>query len=316
VGTAALNGPVLQGLRERNSGLIGDKRALESDVRELQADVETADDLVRSMSADLIGGRLSGQRVLLVSAPGADGRLADQVSTAVTDAGAVVSGRLRLQPELLDPASTQLVEDLVASVLPAGVPLPEESTVARAGAVLSSALLVRPGADAVNRDAAQQVVSGFTEAGLVELSDAGDEPATGTIAVLLAAPAPSDPVDDAGAALDGLLAVAGELRARSAGVVVAGPSESAVEGGLVREVRSDSARDAVLSSVDNADRAVGQVAVVLALREQLDGGVGRYGSAQGASAPAPTGQARPAAEPEPEPAPAPEPEPAPQPDQG
>ncbi|MDQ3502978.1 MAG: copper transporter, partial [Actinomycetota bacterium] len=30
VGTTALNGPVLNGLRDRNAGLIGEKRALES----------------------------------------------------------------------------------------------------------------------------------------------------------------------------------------------------------------------------------------------------------------------------------------------
>ena len=90
-------------------------------------------------------------------------------------------------------------------------------------------------------------------------------------------------------ALDGLLDVASELDTRSAGLVVAGPAESAVDGGLVRALRADSARDAVISSVDNADRAVGQVATVLALREQSDGGAGRYGGAQGASSPVPTG---------------------------
>ena len=308
MGTAALNGPVLDGLRSSNAGLISDKRALESDVRLLQADVDTADDLVRAMSDELVGGRLSGQRVLVVLAPGADSRTAQQIATAVDDAGGAVTGRLQLQPALFDPESTQLVEDLVASVLPAGVELPGDSAVARAGAVLSAALLVAPGADPVDRDDAQAVVSAFAEVDLVGLDDAGETPAAATLAVLVAAPAPVEPLDDEGtAAIEGLLELSGQLHARSSGVVVAGPSEAAVEGGLVRELRSAGALDAMISSVDNADRAVGQVAVVLALREQADGGSGRYGGGQGASAPVPDSGTE-TDEPAPEGVPAPEPQ--------
>jgi hypothetical protein len=310
VGTAALNGPVLEGLRRSNAGLISDKRALESDVRGLQADVDTADDLVRALSDELVGGRLTGQRVLLVTAPGAEARITDQVATTVVDAGGAVSGRLSLQPELFEPSSTQLLEDVVATVIPPGVRLPDGSAVGRAGAVLSAALLVQPGESPVDRDAAQQVVSAFQEAGLVDLADAGEDPATGTVAVLLAAPAPAEPLDDDGrSALDGLLDVAAELHSRSAGLVVAGPADAALEGGLVRALRSDAARDSLVSSVDNADRAVGQVAVVLALREQVQGGSGRYGGNQGASSPVPTGAPETPAQPEPEPQPAPQPDP-------
>jgi hypothetical protein len=295
VGTTALNGPVLEGLRRSNSGLISDKRALESDVRALQADVDTADDLVRARSGALLGGALDGQRVLLVRAPGADGGTVQQIGTAITDAGGAVTGSLALEPALVEPGGSQLVEDLVASVLPAGVELPEDTAVGRAGAVLAAALLVPPGESALARDDAQQIVSAFEEAGLVDLSDAEEPPAAATVAVLVAGPAPTEPPTEPAAepaaeraeALQGLLELSTELDARSAGLVLAGPAEAAVEGGLVRELRADAARDALVSTVDNADRAVGQVAVALALREQAEGGVGRYGSGQGASAPLP-----------------------------
>lgn len=289
MGTTALNGPVLDGLRSSNSGLIGDKRALQAEKRALEGEVATADELVQAKTDELIGGRLQGRRVLLVSGPGADGTTVDRIAQAVADAGGAVSGRLALQPALLEPGSGQLVEDLVAQVVPAGVDLPEGSALARAGAVLAGALLSEGGSGDVDRDAAQSVVSAFGEAGLAALSDAGDgAPQVASLAVLVAAPAPDEPTEQDRAVVDGLLDVATELDARSAGLVVAGPAESAVEGGLVRALRADSARDGLISSVDNADRAVGQVAVVLALREQSDGGVGRYGGAQGASAPAPT----------------------------
>jgi hypothetical protein len=307
VGTTALNGPVLEGLRRSNSGLISDKRALEGDVRSLQSEVDTADDLVRTMSDQLIGSRLADARVLLVTAPGAEGAVVEQIATTVTEAGGTVTGRLALEPELFEDESTQLVEDLVADVVPAGVELPEDSAVARAAAVLAAGLLTRSGGSGVDRDSADQVVPAFQEAGLVELSEAGDDPATATLAVLVAAPAPAEPTEQHEDVVAGLLEVASQLRAAGNGLVVAGPAESVLEGGLVRAVRSDSARDGVISTVDNADRAVGQVAVVLALREQSRGGAGRYGGGQGASGPVPTGSASPEQQPDPSPQPAPQP---------
>jgi hypothetical protein len=284
VGTAALNGPVLDGLRRSNAGLISDKRALESDVRELQGEVDTADDFTRLLSGDLVGGLLDGERVLLVLAPDADRQVADQLAATLTEAGAQVTGRLALQPDLLDPEQRQLVDDLVAQVVPAGLELPEGSAVARASVELAAALLVPPGEEPIDRDAAQQVVSAFEEAGLVELRDEGEQITPATVAVLLAgAPPAEEQDDDAQTQREGLLSLARALDGSSGGAVVAGPPEAALEGGLVRALRADDALDAEISTVDNADRALGHVAVVRALVEQLQGGAGRYGSSSGAT---------------------------------
>lgn len=298
VGTTALNGPVLDGLRSSNSGLISDKRALESDVRALQGDVDTADQFTRALYGDLLAGELTDERVLLVTAPDADERIAEQLTTAIEAAGGSVTGELALQAELLDPTQSQLVDDLVASVVPAGVELPEGSAVNRAAVELAAALLVPPRGDAINRTAAQEVVSAFEEAGLVQMDEAGDQLEPATLAVLIAAPASQEPDDEAAdrdtrVVLDGLLAVASVLDAGSSGAVLAGPSTSVLQGGLLRALRADGDRDAEISSVDNAERAVGQVAVVLALAEQLEGRAGRYGGGQGATAPVPTASASP-----------------------
>lgn len=293
VGTTALNGPVLDGLRDSNAGLIGEKRALESDVDQLRGEVTTADDFTRLLSADLVGGRLDGQGVLLVLAPGADRQDADQLAAMLTEAGALVTGRLSVQPALLDPENSQLVDDLVADVVPAGIQLPEGSAAGRAAAELAAALLVRPPADPLERDAAQQLVSAFQEADLVELTDTGEQLVPATTAVLLAAAPPAVDTEQGDdeqrqSVVEGLLAMARELEARSGGAVVAGPSESAADGGLLQELRADGDLDDVVSSVDNVQRAVGQVAVVRALAEQLQGGSGRYGGSTGTSV-VPTG---------------------------
>ena len=44
-----------------------------------------------------------------------------------------------------------------------------------------------------------------------------------------------------------------------------------------------------MSSVDNADRGLGRVAVVRALAEQVQDGVGQYGAGPGATSPLPAG---------------------------
>jgi hypothetical protein len=111
VGTTALNGPVLDGLRDSNSGLIGEKDGLRSEVRSLKDELTTADDFTRLLAGDLVGGQLEGQGVLLVLTPGADPQAADQLAAFLTDAGARVTGRLAVQPALLDPEQRQLVDD-------------------------------------------------------------------------------------------------------------------------------------------------------------------------------------------------------------
>ena len=289
VGTTALNGPVLDGLRDRNSGLIGEKRALESDVRALEGDVDTADDFARLLAPDLVGGRLDGQGVLLVLAPDADQQAADQLATMLTTAGAVVTAQLELRPELLDPDQQQLVDDLVAQVVPAGLELPEDSAVGRAATELAAALLVRPEQEPLDRDSAQQIVSAFEEAGLVRLEDEGEQLRPATAAVLLAGPAPEQEESDESrqAELEALLAASRAFDAGGGGAVVAGPADSTSDGGLVRALRADEALEGDISTVDNAHRAVGQVAVVRAVAEQLQGGVGRYGGTGSATAPVP-----------------------------
>ena len=70
--------------------------------------------------------------------------------------------------------------------------------------------------------------------------------------------------------------------------MVAGPAGSNDENGLVRVLRDDSGVAGRVSSVDNADRGIGLVAVVTALAEQLRGGVGAYGAGSGSAGPVPS----------------------------
>ena len=291
VGTAALNGPIQDGLRSNISRLSDDKRALEEDVQDLRGQVEAADDFATSLAPELVGDVLEEQRVLLVTTPQTPGDLAERIRPLLADAGAAVTGTLEVQPALAEPEQRQLLEDVVAQVVPAGVELPEGEPVARAAAELAAALTTGPGASAVDAGEAQAVVAAFEEAELVEFSPepgAEDELTSATLVLVLAPPGPdASPGTEQQQQLEALLTVTAALDERSRGAVVAGPATSARDGGLVRALREQSSTSDDVSSVDNVDRGVGRVAAVLALAEQAADGVGQYGAGPGAAAPLP-----------------------------
>jgi len=294
VGTAALNGPVLDDLRDNISRLSSDKRALESDVATLRGDVTASDQFALSIAGDLVRGSLDGEQVLLVVTPDAPGDIVEQLTPLLKDAGATVAGELRVLPTLSDPEQRLLVEDVVAAVVPAGVSLPDTEPVDRAAVELAAALTRQPGEDGIELSEAQAVVSAFEEADLVQYAADGPlELATAVIVVGGPAPEPDqepDQVRDGAlqAQVDAMLRLARAFDDGSGGVVVTGPTGVAGENGLVSALRGDSGLSGRVSSVDNADRGVGAVAVVQALAEQVRGTSGQYGAGAGASGPGPS----------------------------
>lgn len=292
VGTAALNGPIQDGLRNRIQAQAQDKRALEGDVRSLQAQVGASDEFAAALAPRLVDDVLADQRVLLVTTPETPDDLAERLRPLLTEAGATVTGELEVLPALGASKSKQLIDDLVAQVVPAGVELPDGTPVERAAAELAAALTTEPGEDPVDSDEAQAVVSAFEEADLVRFAA---EPGTGsqalrtaTVVVLLSPPGPARQASDSEQQQQAaLLALAQAMDKRSAGLVLAGPDGSALDGGLVRALRESATLTRAVSSVDNVDRGIGRVAVVVALAEQVDGDAGQYGAGAGASAPLP-----------------------------
>jgi hypothetical protein len=291
VGTAALNGPIQDGLRRSIQQQAQDKRALETDVRELQEQVAASDEFATSLGPQLVDGALADQRVLLVTTPETPVDLAERLRPLLADAGATVTGRLEVRRALGDPEQRQLLEDLVAQVVPAGVELPDGDPVDRAAAELAAALTSGPDNEPVDTGEAQAVVAAFEEADLVSFRpEPGAEDGL-TSATLVLVLAPSRPQQSPGAGdqqrLDALLSLARAFDERSRGAVVAGASSSAQEGGLVQALRAASPTASEVSGVDNADRGIGRVAVVRALAEQVAGDAGQYGAGPGSSAPLP-----------------------------
>ena len=93
----------------------------------------------------MLDGLLSGQRVVVVNAPGAPGPVVTGITSALHQAGATVTGQVNLQPKLLDASQnnqqflTQLVQQLAA---PGAVPS-NGTGLQQAAKLLGSAILTK-----------------------------------------------------------------------------------------------------------------------------------------------------------------------------
>jgi hypothetical protein len=291
VGTTALNGYVVDDLRSQNGRVIRDKRGLESTVRDLRTSVSRRDQFADTVGPRVLAGQLTGQRVLVVTLPGASDGVVKTLTGLITAAGGSPTGQLRLSGDLLDPTKSSVVDDLVARVAPAGLALPDGSPADRAALELAAAVVTSPGPDGIGSDAAAKVLGGFTGAQLVDVRAAagGSTLTRATLALVVTGGADGQGLDDAGKARQqAVLTLVRALDARSSGTVVAGPESAAESGGLVSAVRGDGVLSDAVSSVDSVDTAYGGISAILALHEQEAGRAGRYGQGPGSQAAAPT----------------------------
>jgi hypothetical protein len=293
VGTTTLNGYVLDNLRAANAKVIHDKRGLESNVKGLRNQVARRDQFATTVAAEVVSGQLDGQRVVVVTTPGVSEDVVKQLSTLVTQAGASLTGRVRLRGDLLDPTKSAVVDDVAAGVAPAGLDLPEGAATDRAVLELAAALVASPGGQSISADAATKVLAGFAGADLIDVDQpagtkSGSAVAPATLALLVTGGADGRDLDDTGKQRQQVVMnLVRAMDLRGSGALVAGPESAAEKGGLIEAVRANGDLSDRVSTVDTVDSPYGGVSAVLALHEQAAGRSGRYGEGPGSQAAAP-----------------------------
>ena len=300
LGTTALNGPVTRALTTTTGQLQSENQNLRSTNGALQQQVNGANSFAQTAAPQLLAHQLDGQRVLLVTAPGASAPMASGMTTTLKEAGATITGQIALQPRFFDTsASTQsyldsLSQNLAAQAKPSSLTLADGTPAQHAAQVLAGALLTRSdpagtgsgGGQAGNHDAPADsaVLSGFGQAGFLTASAAPSARAT---LALMIAPANPEPAT-ANAANQALTAVTAALGSGSMGALMAGSSSAAGPGGAITALRGSSSAQQV-SSVDDADTPIGQVTVAWAFSRQVNGHqAGSYGTGSGSTAVAPS----------------------------
>lgn len=285
LGSATLSRTLLSGLTDDNQDLVEQVSDLETERNAQRARLADADVFAASVGPMAVRGQLDRRTVVLVTTADARPEDRDALRTLLGDAGARVTGEVQLTEAFGDPDKADRLKDIVVRLLPAGVRLPTAADPGTlAGGLLGPLLLIskddnKPQA---SPDETAAALAGLTEGGFVK---AGQDLRPAQLAVVLTGGAAEG--DGAGdrAAMTARFAI--QIDRSGAGAVLAGGEGSAGGTGPLGVVRADTAATSILSTVDNVATPAGRVVTVLALREQLEGGSGRYGSAGNAQAPAP-----------------------------
>jgi hypothetical protein len=240
----------------------------------------------------MLAGQLAGQRVVLVTMPGASGGDADGLAEMFARAGAKVTGRIGVDDGFFataeDPrdvaAKAQARDEIVDKN-----PIPELRG-QPAAIQLAGAVLTKGGVDRAVSAPAKKLLEQLDRGGFISKNGLEDR---ADLAVMLVGP-PPDPAlsaTDRGGA--GMVGLASALDGASNGVVVAAPTKAAV-GGAMDAIRKADATRNTISTVDTIETVFGRVAAVYALVEQLGGGAGHYGSTSDSDAPFPPAKTQPA----------------------
>ena len=284
LGATQLSGAVGDDLSGQVRSLTKDNGNLHAQVKAGQARVRTDDTITTQLAPKLVAGALRGSKVVVVATAQATDATTDGVAKTLQQAGATVTGRVQLTDDYSDPRRAEDAKSYVTGGgQPAGFQLPEsEDSGVLSGALLSYALLGDKAGDPAAA-VTTEVLSGFASLRMLRV----DSPSVtaGDLAVVVSSGGVTGA--DPAPRLRGLTALVSSLDSAGRGVVVAGTPASASASGLVGAVRADRGLSSAVSTVDDADRPVGQVAAIFALAQQSAGRSGQYGTGSGADGPFP-----------------------------
>ncbi len=322
LGSTELQGTTYNVLNRTTGKLQNELNQTRGQLATAQAQAGEGESYAQGVEPAVLRDLLSGQRILIITEPGAQSSVVSGISAAAIDAGASVTGQIALQPKFFDTSDTtqdslnqtnldvaqsvglslastgsyqQQAAQVIASEIlvkslksttagSGGAPSAGASSASSPSASSSSASSPSTGND---RDTdAQTMLAAYATSGF--LNTTGQPASQATLAVVVTPQtAPSDGTADP---LDQVLPpLAQELAAMSAGTVVAGSTAGSGAGSPIAVLRSNNVANQV-STVDDADLASGQTAVIQALAILANGGkAASYGFAgNGASAVAPS----------------------------
>jgi hypothetical protein len=134
LGAGPLNEPIARGLTERVQQLQDDRDARVDQLRTAQAAITNRDTFITQLQPGLVADQLGGRSVVVVTLPGFDPDAVKPVTTAITEAGAKVTGRVNVQNAWVDPADAGAREKAVqALAVKVGAPAGSTATPSTSG---------------------------------------------------------------------------------------------------------------------------------------------------------------------------------------
>lgn len=324
IGASILSGSLANSLRGDLGKANNQITDQQKQIKTLKSQLDQQEKYITDTAGQLVSGKLSGQCVALVQIAGADADAYAAVRGMLSkQSGALVCSDTTLTAALTAPASQQRLTQLVAAHTPTGQKLAgnvtqqavellaealttyqavgstADTTGARAGstptstATGSASPTATPTAPATTPAASQTLTPSSALATLRDFQNAGmiamtAAPVNGEQATLAYVQAPAGALADAQKAA--YLAFVRSLRKDGVGTVLGGSGASADKGGLVNTVIGDETAAREISTVDDTDVTMGQVASVFCLYDQTQGSAtvaGHYGTGANNDGPIP-----------------------------
>ncbi|MEW9551168.1 copper transporter [Nonomuraea sp. NPDC050783] len=282
LGTSLLQEPALKTAQDLTAQLATTKEELRTQINALERLQAENDAFIASITPERVAEVLAGERVLLVEAPDANPAEREAIQETLLQAGADYAGQVTLADAYLDQQRLDKLDMLVNKLMPADMTIDPAATTYEKGAMLLSATLLTsdPAQAGTRNKETLTVLDEFERAGLLSIDREPGKRAT--IAVMIA---PENPFEgeNAEAQASALVSLAARLDEASRGTVLAGGNTSTIPGGLIAALRDKNETVKHVTTVDTADTPLGRITVVYALREQLSGRAGQYGTGTGAS---------------------------------
>jgi Copper transport outer membrane protein, MctB len=292
LGSTTLQSTVTNNLKNQADHVTSENKRLTAEKAQLATQLDDERGLVAGVQSYAVGGRLPGESVAVVSAPGVNGDDRKAVEDSLKAAGATITADVQLQSAYLDPTQDGVLGGLATQLALPGHSLPQGNGSTEASAELAAVLATRPGHKAVGRVHVESTLSALSDGKFITVS--GNPPTHAATLTVMLVPPPSTSLSAQTAQIQNtiLLALARQLREVSTGVVLAGQTPTpTVAGGALAAARSDSTLSKSVSTVDlssDIDPIAGPIAVVLALADSATGTVGAYGLGQKPPVPTPS----------------------------
>jgi hypothetical protein len=276
LGSGPLKDDISGFLEDRTEQLAQEKVDLQDEISTLRSERDANEQFAELAQPVLVDGLLTTHVTTIVVLPDADGGQVDAVEDVIVAAGGSVGERVTIESAWSDPEQSEILARVAENIAKGDR---DEDTYDLAAQVLAEALLT-PGGRSVGEPSFDSigVLGAFELEGFIAADE--DEVILADTAIIVG---PSGAVQDADLTLMPLMTA---LDDEGVGAVLAAPLGSDSDDGVVGVLRSSDA-DGVVSSVDRLDTVNGVTVTATALAEQIAGGVGHYGTGEGADGPAP-----------------------------
>lgn len=274
IGGFSLRGTVADQLNGQVVQLRSEKSDLQGNLNQSTTALRKHDDAISQLSPKILAGQLRNQTVSVVALPGTDEQLVKSVVATAHAGGASVVSTATLDESWVQtggPTHSQLSSDADDLGL-AGADVPQDRL---PGAVLARALTRD---DAVSH----AVLDTFVKNGDLKLQPSEPAAASSVIVVWDGLPSKTTTIKKWASLISGVGSTVNAVVGVSQGPVDSGSGSSA--DALVAQLRDTPDTVAAMSTVDDGSSPLGQLAVGLALRDEVGGKSGQYGLGRDASA--------------------------------